>query len=303
MDIYSLAREGKIKRYFRARNKISAPGIISHITQRATGKTPLFLEESDYLKALIIIKRCSEKFSVDIFSFVLMPNHIHLLCRLNKDNLYVCMRSMFGQYGQYFNKKYERKGHLFGDRYRQAVCFDDLYLLISSLYITLNPVRAGLVNNFSEYRWSSWKVYCQEIKSETFVNFKPILYLLDSEDIEYARSKYKKLLVQGSDIETTTVFEDPKVLDSFKNKMKENYLKLKGGKIYGILNSKDYLNDFELEKEIEKLQNCKRFVKPKDKKAVKFLVRQLYSRGFNNTEIMEKLNISYRTLYKYKNPN
>jgi hypothetical protein len=49
MDPIDLIREGKLKRYFRATKKLSAPGIISHITQRAAGKEPLFLEESDYL--------------------------------------------------------------------------------------------------------------------------------------------------------------------------------------------------------------------------------------------------------------
>ena len=74
-----------------------------------------------------------------------MPNHVHFLLRQNEANLHEAMRDLFSRYARRHNKKYERKGHLFGGRYRQAVCLDESYFLAVSLYIHLNPVRAGLV--------------------------------------------------------------------------------------------------------------------------------------------------------------
>lgn len=74
MDPIDLIREGKVKRYFRATKKLSAPGIISHITQRAAGKEPLFLEESDYLFMLGRLKEISMNYSLEIYAFCLMPN-------------------------------------------------------------------------------------------------------------------------------------------------------------------------------------------------------------------------------------
>ena len=52
MDPLELIRDGKIKRYFRATRKLNAPNMVSHITQRAAGKEPLFLEDEDYLAML-----------------------------------------------------------------------------------------------------------------------------------------------------------------------------------------------------------------------------------------------------------
>ena len=49
MDFDELLRQGKIKRIFRAKRKITSLNLVSHITQRAAGNAPLFLEDSDYL--------------------------------------------------------------------------------------------------------------------------------------------------------------------------------------------------------------------------------------------------------------
>ena len=66
---------GKIRRYFRATRKLNKPDFISHITQRAAGKEPLFLEEDDYLIMLGLLKEISTDYSLRIYAFCLMPNH------------------------------------------------------------------------------------------------------------------------------------------------------------------------------------------------------------------------------------
>jgi len=49
VDAIDLVSQGKLKRYFRAKRKLNAPGLISHITQRSAGREPLFIEDEDYL--------------------------------------------------------------------------------------------------------------------------------------------------------------------------------------------------------------------------------------------------------------
>jgi REP element-mobilizing transposase RayT len=122
-----LIRQGKLKRIFRAKQKLTVPDIVSHITQRAAGKDPLFLEETDYLFMLANMKDIIQKRSLDIYAFCLMPNHIHLLASPREDELHESMRDLFSRYAMMFNRKYERKGHLFAGPYRQAVCLEDAY--------------------------------------------------------------------------------------------------------------------------------------------------------------------------------
>ena len=78
MDYDELIRQGKVKRIFRAKRKVTVPKIVSHVTQRAAGKEPLFLEDDDYLFMLANMKDITEKRSLDMYAFCLMPNHVHL---------------------------------------------------------------------------------------------------------------------------------------------------------------------------------------------------------------------------------
>ena len=160
MDLEDLIRSGKIKRFFRATRKLNVPQLVLHVTQRAAGKEPLFLEDADYLYLVWLLKEISTSHHLKIYAFCLMPNHLHLLFSTEEPNLYDAMRDLFARYATRFNRKYGRRGHLFGGPYRQAICLDDSYLIAASLYIQLNPVRANLAKDPQAYRWSSCRLYC-----------------------------------------------------------------------------------------------------------------------------------------------
>jgi putative transposase len=80
-----------------------------------------------------LMKEISFNHGIYFHAFCLMQNHVHLLLSATEPNLYDAMRNLFSRYAMKFNSKYERKGHLFGSPYRQAVCLDDGYLLAASL--------------------------------------------------------------------------------------------------------------------------------------------------------------------------
>ena len=106
MDPIDLIRQGKIRRYFRATQKLNTPNLISHITQRAACKEPLFLEESDYLFMIGMLKETSKKYALRIYAFCLMSNHVHLLLSPRKENLYDAMRDLFSRYAMKFNSEF-----------------------------------------------------------------------------------------------------------------------------------------------------------------------------------------------------
>jgi len=76
MDPIDLIKQGKVTRYFRATRKLNAPNIVSHITQRAVGKDRLFLEDDDYLFVLGLLKESVQNYSLNMYAFCLMPNHV-----------------------------------------------------------------------------------------------------------------------------------------------------------------------------------------------------------------------------------
>ena len=218
MDTMDLIREGKIQRYFRATRKLNVPTLVSHITQRAAGKEPLFLEDSDYLTMLWLMKEIAENYSLQMFAFCLMPNHAHLLFSPKEANLYDAMRDLFSRYAMRFNRKYERKGHLFGAPYRQAVCLDDSYLLAASLYIHQNPVKAGLATDPLNYRWSSCRLYCDGSAPKSFVDPDFILELLPKGEVSI-KERYRHLLKQGGELEIGQVLEQEDAIERFRSKL------------------------------------------------------------------------------------
>ena len=205
---------GNEQRVFRARYKINTPGLVSHITQRAAGKEPLFLDDRDYLTMLGLLKESKEKFSLEYYALCLMPNHVHLLLKPEEKNLAVAMRSVFSRYAAKFNRRYERRGHLFGGRYRQSICLDPTYLLTASVYIHLNPVRGGLAEDAEEYRWSSSALYTRENPGDSFIDPRPVLKLLD-EDLTRARQEYRQLLKRARGEEPENALEQEGAIERF----------------------------------------------------------------------------------------
>ena len=93
-----------------------------------------------------------------------MGNHVHLLMKEKKETLEQIFKRIGSRYVIWFNRKYQRCGHLFQDRYKSEVVETDPYFSVVLRYIHNNPVKAGLCSSLSEYKWSSYKEYISEGK-------------------------------------------------------------------------------------------------------------------------------------------
>lgn len=296
MDIYQLIQDGKIRRYFRSRKKFIHADFVSHITQRAAGKDILFIDDDDYLSMLSLMKELSEKYTISVYAFCLMPNHIHLLIRPDKNNLDQFIRDLCGRYATRFNRRYERRGHLFGGPFRQAVIFDDAYLLAVSLYIHLNPVRSGLVGEAGSYRFSSSQLYTKSASTSSFVTPDAVLSLL-SETHEERRRKYRNLLDRGKAIKSDNVLEDERAIERFMISLKALRLPFLSGFLKKDEEPSAPTSSDALEEEIANFENIRGLRKPECKKAKKYLVEQLIARGYTITQVADYLGITRKTVY------
>ncbi len=284
-----MIEEGKIARYFRSRKKLNKGSLISHITQRAAGKEVLFVEDHDYLAVLSLMKEFSRKYAITIYAFCLMPNHMHLLLQPEHDNLAEFMRDLCGQYAKQFNKRYERKGHLFGGPFRQSIVNDDSYLLAASLYIHLNPVNAGLVSDPAKYRYSSLMLYTKDEAPRSFVKPDLVLSLLSGKAKE-RKVQYKKLVERGKTLEVGNVLEDEHVIVRFMVSLKDHFS-------FFTRKLRTTATDMPPEERVVDFENLRGSRKPESKKARKYLVEQLLARGYTRTQIAEQLNISRKTVF------
>lgn len=91
-----------------------------------------------------------------IHAYVLMTNHVHLLVSPERiDGLGNMMQMLGGYYVQYFNYKYQRTGTLWEGRYKSSLISSEQYLFTCMRYIELNPLRSKMVDDPSDYNWSS----------------------------------------------------------------------------------------------------------------------------------------------------
>ena len=107
-----------------------------------------------------------------------MGNHVHLLIKEGKETLSNTMKRIGASYVYWYNWQYNRKGHLFQDRFKSEAVEDDAYFLMVLRYIHQNPLKAGLTNDIASYKWSSYKEYMTETK---IVNVDFVLSLFDKE--------------------------------------------------------------------------------------------------------------------------
>ena len=115
-----------------------------HVMTRGINKQLIFKDEKDRIKYLVSIINSLEKYKVKIICYCLMPNHTHLVIYDKNKMLSKFMHSLNVRYSIYFNKKYERIGSLFQDRFRSECIKDERQLLAAYRYVLNNPTKAGI---------------------------------------------------------------------------------------------------------------------------------------------------------------
>ena len=138
---------------YRSKNKIY------HIVSRGNNKQNIFLDQSDLKTFLMMLMNQKKKRNFQLLAYCLMVNHIHLLIKENEDSISDIMKGILTSYVLYFNKKYERVGHLFQGRFRSQAIEDERYFFTVIRYIHNNPIKANLVKKHSDYKWSSFLAY------------------------------------------------------------------------------------------------------------------------------------------------
>lgn len=138
--------------------RISPVDIPVHLIQRGNNRQLCFDAEADYTAYLGWLAEYAKRCHVDIHTWVLMTNHVHLLCTPRIEGAVSrMMQSMGRSYVRYFNRQYERSGTLWEGRYKSCLIQDERHLLEVYRYIELNPLRAGMVAEPDQYRWSSYQ--------------------------------------------------------------------------------------------------------------------------------------------------
>ncbi len=172
--------------------RVSPIGVAQHIIQRGNNHQVCFTQQQDYAAYISWLKNYSDKFSVNIHAWVLMTNHVHLLCTPQSNNgVSAMMQSLGRQYVRYFNDTYKRTGTLWEGRFKSCLVQDEQYLLQLYRYIELNPVRANMVDDPANYPWSSYQI--NGLGKESTLCTPHALYLSLGKDSSAQQTNYRQL--------------------------------------------------------------------------------------------------------------
>lgn len=135
--------------------RIVVPGVPHHITQRGNRRMQTFFCESDYARYVDLLAAGCREANVEVLSFCLMPNHVHLvLVPKAADGLTRALALAHQRYTWVVNRQHGWQGHLWQLRFYSCP-LDDAHLLAAVRYVELNPLRARMVSTPEQSPWSS----------------------------------------------------------------------------------------------------------------------------------------------------
>ena len=285
--------------------RIEFPGAIYHVISRGNGGQDIFLTDDDRETFLGLLEVLSGRFNIEIYAYVLMDNHYHVLLKTIEANLSKAMQWFGTTYTRKFNLNHHSNGHLFQGRFKSIIVENDAYLMRLSCYIHRNPLRAGIVDRIAEYKWSSYLFYGYKKKGPDWLKTSVILDYLSKSDLYKA---YRKKMQEYAE-ENQSVWEDVKHgliygSQDFVDKVKVRHLE--GEKKIELPQHNSLFREFEpeillkeaagmLKYDIEGIRNNQRIrLRGKEKEKRDMIIYLLWKTGrLSNREIGDLFGLTY----------
>ena len=148
--------------------RLDIAGLLQHVMVRGIERRDIFLDDLDRQRFVSRFTSLLSETGVRCYAWALLSNHFHLLLMPTGTPLSSFMRRLLTGYAVSFNRRHQRSGHLFQNRYKSIVCEEEPYLLELLRYIHLNPLRAGMVKTLDELARSPWSGHAVLMGNRSF---------------------------------------------------------------------------------------------------------------------------------------
>jgi len=229
---------------------------VYHVMSRtALDGFPLKDVEKDFM--LDLIKKFSSLYFTEILGFCLMGNHFHLLVKMYPENRFTdediqkrfetfygdsraftkgqipylraklsslseFMREIKVGFARFYNRRHNRRGYFWGDRFKSVIVEKGETLINCLAYIDLNPLRAGLVDRPEEYRWNSFGYHVQTNNRDNFLSTDFGLKEFNVKSMKERIRRYRRYVYEAGAVNQpekgTAKVIDGKVLEKERNK-------------------------------------------------------------------------------------
>ncbi len=180
--------------------RVQFEGAIYHVMARGNGRQLLFHAPDDYQRMLSGLEQTVYRTGWEVFSFVWMPNHMHLFFRTPRPNLSKGMQYLLSGYANWYATRHQRPGHLFQGRFKGELIEDDRYFWNVSRYLHLNPTRGKrpLTDHPRAWPWSSYPGYVRQADRLEWICYDQIFQAWQGEmGGKYPDGAYRKFVESG----------------------------------------------------------------------------------------------------------
>lgn len=259
--------------------RIEYPGAFYHVMCRGNNGEYVFTgeEKPEYIR---LIAKYKERYKFKIYAYCIMDNHVHLLIEAGDVPISKIMQGIQQSFTQYYNKKYNRTGHVFQQRYKAQLCDKERYLWQLIRYIHYNPVEAGFKQGL-DYKWSSHRSYITG-KNDNLVEVNFILSML-SNNPAVAQNEYKNFMNIKLD---TVSIEDYQAVSEPENESKSLVINNRKTRLEVIINEVCK----EAEVSMENILRRTKIQKYSDVRKAIVRLSEKYS-DISNKELAKKLNL------------
>lgn len=212
-----------------------------HVITQGIEKRYIFNNPEDIKYYIKLMYKLKEEHNIKVIAYCIMNNHAHILLNTDKiSDLSKYMQRLNMTYGTYYNKKFNRVGYVFRDRFKAQGIYNEDQLNNCIRYIFNNPVKAGICNKPEEYLYSNYRKINIESNSD-------YLFIDVAEDENREVKEYIKKYLRENNLKLTDLEQDKKRLKEILFILKEKYnmslraisseLKINREKIRKIYNS------------------------------------------------------------------
>lgn len=212
-----------------------------HVITQGIEKRYIFNNSEDIKYYIKLMYKLKEEHNIKVIAYCIMNNHAHILLNTEKiSNLSKYMQRLNMTYGTYYNKKFNRVGYVFRDRFKAEGIYNEDQLNNCIRYIFNNPVKAGICNRPEEYLYSNYRK--TDIKSSS-----SYLFIDVPEEKNNEAKEYIEQYLQQNNLKLTDLEHNKKILKEIVFILKEKYnmslrvisleLKINREKIRKIYNS------------------------------------------------------------------
>ena len=170
-------------------------GYTYHVSTRCVDQAYLLHREELKEIAIKVIENAKKKYNFSCFGFTIMDNHVHMIIQtVKEDNISIIMQVINKNIATKCNQVLDRTGHFWGARFHSTLIKSDEQLYNTLIYLNLNPIKAGLVYDPKDWKWSSYNFYVNNPNKDNITELPDIL--TEQVNLQKAQEYYKELVLE-----------------------------------------------------------------------------------------------------------